>query len=136
MNDQSVALPAPVASFIPELDALAEASMADWKVPGIALAIVQHGKVALLRAWGQRNIEQNLPVTPDTHFVICSITKSFTATAVALLQSEGRLDWSKPVRDYLPEFRLHDAVASERVTILDLLSHQSGLPRHDFRSRF
>jgi CubicO group peptidase (beta-lactamase class C family) len=64
--------------------------------------------------------------------VTCSITKSFTATAVALLQNEGRLDWTKPVRDYLPEFRLHDPVATERVTILDLLSHQSGLPRHDW----
>src|SRR5262249_54494247 len=53
-------------------------------------------------------------------------------TAIALLHSEQRLDWTKPVRDYLPEFRLHDPVATERVTIRDLLSHQSGLPRHDW----
>ena len=132
MNDQSATPSASIASFIPELDTLATAAMADWKVPGVALAVVQDGKVALLRAWGQRNVEKNLPVTPDTQFLICSITKSFTATAVALLQSEGKLDWSKPVRDYLPEFRMHDAVATDRVTILDLLSHQSGLPRHDW----
>jgi CubicO group peptidase (beta-lactamase class C family) len=49
-----------------------------------------------------------------------------------LLHNEGVLDWTKPVRDYLPEFRLSDAVATERVTIRDLLSHQSGLPRHDW----
>src|SRR6266436_6948378 len=42
------------------------------------------------------------------------------------------LDWTKPVRDYIPEFRLHDAVATDRVTVRDLLCHQTGLPRHDW----
>ena len=51
---------------------------------------------------------------------------------MALLHHEGRLDWTKPVRDYMPEFRLSDPVATERVTVRDLLSHQSGLPRHDW----
>jgi CubicO group peptidase (beta-lactamase class C family) len=93
---------------------------------------VQDGKVALVKAYGQRDIEANRPVTTATQFLICSITKSFTATAVALLHNEGRLDWSKPVRDYIPEFRLHDPVATERITIRDLLCHRSGLPRHDW----
>ena len=106
--------------------------MADWKVPGAALAVVQDGKVLLTRAYGQRDVEANLPVTPATQFVICSITKSFTATAIALLHHEGRLDWNKPVRDYMPEFRLSDPVATERVTVLDLLCHRTGLPRHDW----
>ena len=106
--------------------------MADWKVPGAALAVVQDGKVTLAKAYGQRDVEANLPVTTATQFLICSITKSFTATGMALLHNEGRLDWTKPVRDYMPEFRLHDAVATERVTVRDLLCHQSGLPRHDW----
>ena len=118
--------------FVPELDRLAADAMADWKVPGAALAVVQDGKVALAKAYGQRDVEANLPVTTATQFLICSITKSFTATGVALLHNEGRLDWTKPVRDYIPEFRLHDAVATERVTVRDLLCHQSGLPRHDW----
>ena len=71
-------------------------------------------------------------MTTDTHFTICSITKSFTATGLALLVDERRLDWTKPVRDYIPEFQLHDAVASDRVTVRDLLCHHSGLPRHDW----
>jgi CubicO group peptidase (beta-lactamase class C family) len=106
--------------------------MADWKVPGAALAVVQDDKVVLARAYGQRDVEANLPVTPATQFAICSITKSFTATAIALLHNEGRLDWAKPVRDYIPEFRLSDPVATERVTVLDLLCHHTGLPRHDW----
>jgi CubicO group peptidase (beta-lactamase class C family) len=122
----------PIASFVSDLDRLAADVMADWKVPGAALSVVHDGKVALTRAYGQRDVEANRPVTAATRFVICSITKSFTATAVALLHNEGRLDWTKPVRDCLPEFRLHDAVASERVTVRDLLCHMSGLPRHDW----
>ncbi|MBS77512.1 serine hydrolase [Variovorax sp.] len=115
-----------------ELDRLAPALMADWKVPGAALAVVQDGQVVLTRAYGQRDLESGLPVTAATRFLICSITKSFTATALALLHHEGRLDWTRPVRDYLPEFRLHDPVATERVTVRDLLTHHSGLPAHDW----
>ena len=115
-----------------ELDQLASDAMADWKVPGAALAVVQDGKVALVEGFGQRDLDANLPVTPATQFLIGSITKSFTATAVALLHNEGRLDWTKPVRDHMPEFRLHDAVATDRVTVRDLLCHQTGLPRHDW----
>jgi CubicO group peptidase (beta-lactamase class C family) len=123
---------APIAELVRELDRLAVDAMADWKVPGAAFAVVQDGKVALASAYGQRDVESNLPVTATTQFVIGSITKSFTATAVALLHNEGRLDWTKPVRDFLPEFRLHDPVATDRVTIRDLLCHHSGLPRHDW----
>jgi CubicO group peptidase (beta-lactamase class C family) len=123
---------ATIAELVPELDRLAVDVMADWKVPGAAIAVVQDGKVVLAKAYGERDVETNLPVTTATQFVMCSITKSFTATAVALLHNEGRLDWTKPVRDYIPEFRLHDPVATERITIRDLLSHQSGLPRHDW----
>ncbi len=133
MSHSSAEAPiAPVSSFVSDLDHLAADVMADWRVPGVALAVVQDGKLALTRAYGQRDAEADLPVTPATQFVICSITKSFTATAIALLHHEGRLDWTKPVRDYMPEFRLSDAVATERVTVRDLLCHQSGLPRHDW----
>src|SRR5262249_48301020 len=130
------AQPAPhdttIATLIPELDALATDAMAEWKVPAVTLAVVQDGETVLLKAWGQRDVEAALPATPDTQFLICSITKTFTATALALLVDEGKLDWTKPVREYIPEFRLHDPVATERVTVRDLLCHHSGLPRHDW----
>jgi CubicO group peptidase (beta-lactamase class C family) len=82
--------------------------MADWKVPGAALAVVQDDKLVLAKTYGRRDVEANLSVTATTQFVIGSITKSFTATGVALLHNGGRLDWTRPVRDYIPEFRLHD----------------------------
>jgi CubicO group peptidase (beta-lactamase class C family) len=132
MPNSSDAPTGPITSFVSDLDRLAADVMSDWKVPGAALAVVQDGKVVLTRAYGQRDVEADLPVTPATQFAICSITKSFTATALALLHHEGRFDWSKPVRDYMPEFRLSDPVATERVSVLDLLCHRTGLPRHDW----
>ncbi len=116
----------------PELDALAAEAMAEWQVPSVAMAVVQNGETVLLKAYGQRNVEAGLRTTTATHFTICSITKTFTATGLAMLVDDGRLDWTKPVRDYIPEFRLHDAIATDRVTVRDLLSHHSGLPRHDW----
>lgn len=90
-----------IAAITPELDALASESMAEWKVPGLAIAVVHNGEVALLKAYGQRDVEAGLPVTTDTQFTICSITQTFTATGFALLVDEGHLDWTKPVRDYV-----------------------------------
>jgi CubicO group peptidase (beta-lactamase class C family) len=61
-----------------------------------------------------RDVEAGLPVATDTQFVLCAVTKSFTALGFAMPLGEGRLDRAKPVRDYLPKFRLHGAVATER----------------------
>ena len=122
----------PLRPSFPTLEALIAEVMDEWKIPGLAIAVVQNGEVALVKAYGLRDVEAGLPVTTDTHFMICSITKSFTSTGLALLVDEQRLDWKKPVRDYIPEFRLHDAVATDRITVRDLLCHHSGLPRHDW----
>src|SRR5215472_6165543 len=132
MTSQSIARSESVAAFVPELERLITEAMDEWKIPGLAVAVVQNGEVALVRAYGLRDVEAGLKVTTDTQFLICSITKSFTATGLALLVDERRLDWKKPVRDYIPEFRLHDVVATDRVTVRDLLCHHSGLPRHDW----
>ena len=118
---------------LPEnLDALVREAMEEWQVPGLALAVTLDGEGDWVRAYGLRDVEADLPVTEDTQFILCSVTKSFTALGLAMLVDEARLDWAKPVRDYLPEFRLQDAVVTERVTTIDLLCHNTGLPRHDW----
>jgi CubicO group peptidase (beta-lactamase class C family) len=132
MAPHSVACSESIAAFIPALELLIAEAMEEWKIPGLAIAVVQNGEVALVRAYGFRDVEAGLRVTTDTQFLIGSITKSFTSTGLALLVDERRLDWKKPVRDYIPEFRLHDAVATDRITVRDLLCHHSGLPRHDW----
>ena len=105
--------------------------LAAWEVPGCAVAAVRNGQVEFVGGWGLRDREAGLPVTKDTLFAIGSATKAFTATTIGALVDEGLLEWDRPLRDYVPEVRLHDPFVSDRLTITDLLSHRSGLPRHE-----
>jgi CubicO group peptidase (beta-lactamase class C family) len=108
-----------------------EETMASWQVPGVALAVIKGDNILHMKGYGVRDIETREPITPDTLFAIASSTKAFTAMGVALLVDEGVLEWDKPVRDYLPAFKLRDNYVSENMTVRDLLCHRSGLPRHD-----
>ena len=112
-------------------DEWVESVMAEWKVPGLGVAIVEDGEIVYAKGYGWRNVEQQRPVTADTLFAIGSNTKSFTATLLAMYVDENALAWDAPIRTVLPEFHLHDPVATEQMTAVDLLSHRSGLPRHD-----
>ena len=132
MASQSLAHSESIAAFIPELERLITEAMDEWKIPGLAVAVVQNGEVALVRAYGLRDVEAGFQVTTDTQFLTGSITKSFTATGLTLLMDERRIDWKKPVQDYIPEFRFYEAVATDRVTVHDLLCYHSGLPRPDW----
>lgn len=102
-----------------------------WQVPGLALAVVKDGEVIFTRGYGKRNLTSGDATTPQTIFALGSGTKAFTAATVAMLVDEGKLNWDTPVRQYLPTFKLYDQFTSERITVRDLLLHNSGLPRHD-----
>ncbi|MCA9290161.1 MAG: serine hydrolase, partial [Phycisphaerales bacterium] len=88
-------------------------------------------EVIYAKGFGRRNVEEDLPVTSRTLFAIGSSSKAFTTFTLATLVEEGRLDWDEPVQTYLPDFRLHDEYASTHVTTRDMVSHRTGLPRHD-----
>jgi CubicO group peptidase (beta-lactamase class C family) len=102
-----------------------------FRVPGCAVVVVRDGEVVLAEGFGLRDVTAELPVTPATLFPIASSTKTFTAALCASLVDEGRLAWDRPVREYLPGFRMHDDVVTAQLTIRDMLAHRSGLPRHD-----
>lgn len=119
-------------TVLDSIPALIARAMADWHIPGLAIAVVQANELTILHGFGWRDREAGLPVTTDTLFPICSLIKSFTASGLAILADAGRLDWDRPVRDYVPELRLHDRDATERVSVRDLLLHRTGLPRHDW----
>ncbi len=106
-------------------------AMREFKVPGAAVAVVKDGKIILAKGYGYRDVARQLPITGATLFPIASITKSFTVTALGTLVDQGRLDWDKPVREYLPGFQMFDPVATEQLTARDMVTHRSGLPRHD-----
>jgi CubicO group peptidase (beta-lactamase class C family) len=107
-------------------------ALRDWETPGLALAVVKGDTVLLAEGYGVRDAGKRLAVTRDTVFAIGSATKAFTATLLGLLVDEGRIAWDTPVARYLPTFRLKDEAARERLTPRDLVTHRSGLPRHDF----
>lgn len=108
-----------------------EEEMQKWQVPGLAIAIVKDGEVVLSEGFGYRDVENKLPITPNTQFVVASCTKAFCTMSIGLLVDEGKLDWDDPVHKYLPDFKLKDRFASEQITIRDIVTHRSGLPRHD-----
>jgi CubicO group peptidase (beta-lactamase class C family) len=108
-----------------------ETMRTEWEVPGLAVTAVHRDAIVFSDGFGLRDREHDLPVTPETLFPLASVTKSFTATATAVLVDEGRIDWDTPVKTYLPDFELYDASLTERVTPRDLLSHATGVPRND-----
>lgn len=113
-------------------DGIAEKALQRQNVPGAAVGVIQDGKVIFAKGYGYRDLKSKAPVTSKTIFATGSVTKSFTAAVLATLVDQGKLDWDKPVREYLPWFRMYDPVATELVTVRDMLSHRTGLPRHDF----
>jgi CubicO group peptidase (beta-lactamase class C family) len=112
-------------------DTFAQQVLKDWNCVGFAVAVIQDGKVTYAKGHGLRDLKGNQPVTTKTLFAIGSSTKSFTVTSLGVLADQGKLDWDKPVREYLPDFQLMDQFATERMTPRDLVTHRSGLPRHD-----
>jgi CubicO group peptidase (beta-lactamase class C family) len=114
-----------------DIDAVIERSLDTFKVPGVSVAVVVGDDVALSKGYGFRDLEKRIPMTPETQMPIASVTKQFTVAALATLVRQGKLDWDKPVRDYLPEFRLENEYATAHATPRDLVTHRIGLPRHD-----
>ncbi|MGE0128465.1 MAG: serine hydrolase [Blastocatellales bacterium] len=106
-------------------------AMKKFEVPGMAIAIVKNKEVIYAKGFGHRDVEKQLPVTADTLFAIGSSSKAFTTFVLGTLVDEGKIEWDKPVRNYIPWFKLYDPSMTERLSVRDLVTHRSGLPRHD-----
>ncbi len=119
------------ATHIQQINDYIEAELARWQVPGLALAVIKDGEVIHKQGYGLRDREANLAVDADTVFAIGSCTKAFVTMGVQMLAEQGKLNWDTPIREYLPDFRLQDSVATQQMTARDLLCHRGGLPRHD-----
>jgi CubicO group peptidase (beta-lactamase class C family) len=103
----------------------------DWKIQGLSVVITKGDQIIYSKGHGMRDAAKNLPMTENTLLPIGSATKAFTTAVMAALVDEGKLDWDQPVRTWIPSFKLQDQVASERMSPLDLVTHRSGMPRHD-----
>jgi len=122
-NGQKKELP----TFITDsLDNYINEGIKDWNIPGLAIAIVQKDKIVYMKGYGVTSIKSKQVVNENTLFQIGSITKSFTATATAMLHVEKKISLKDQVNIWLPYFKLKDSIISEQVNIVDLLSHRIG----------
>ncbi|MCC6408549.1 MAG: serine hydrolase [Planctomycetes bacterium] len=108
-----------------------ETTRAAWKTPAVAVAIVHGGKTVHAVACGLADVEANRAATPDSLFAIGSSTKAFTTFVLGTLVDEGKVAWDDRVQKYLPEFRVEDPTLSTLLSVRDLITHRSGMPRHD-----
>jgi len=131
ISKQSSAQSADVSKKLRGFDQTIEKILKDWNVPGCGIGIVVRDKLVFAKGYGYRDLEKKLPVTPNTLFQIASNTKLFTATAVGFLVEEGKLDWDKPVKTYIPQIQFYNDELNASVTIRDMLSHRTGISRHD-----
>ena len=108
------------------LDDYIEHTMRDWKVPGLAIAVVKDDKVVWARGFGLRTVGETARVDAGTLFGIGSNTKAFTAAALGSLVTQGKLRWDDTMTRLLPGFQMYDPYVTREVTLRDLLSHRSG----------
>jgi CubicO group peptidase (beta-lactamase class C family) len=113
------------------VDRAANATLQQWRVPGLAIAIVRDDHVVYAKGFGVLEIEKSDLVTADTLFELGSTTKAFTSTSLAILAGEKKLDWDDPIRKHIAWFRLSDPCADSLVTIRDIVTHRTGLATRD-----
>ncbi len=111
------------------LDAYIRKAMSEWKVAGMAVAVVKDDSVVFARGYGVRDVGSGKPVDTGTIFAIGSNSKLFTAVAAGMLVDSGRLAWDDRVIDRLPWFRMYDPYVTREMRVRDLLAHRSGLGR-------
>jgi CubicO group peptidase (beta-lactamase class C family) len=115
----------------PGLSAWLENQRAGWGVPGLAVAMIKGGQMVYASGFGHRDAARTRPVTQHTLFRGASTTKALGAASVAALVDDGKLNWNAPVTCWLPELRLSGGEEYRSVNLIDMLSHRTGLPRHD-----
>ncbi len=125
------AIPAAADSSSTQIDTTAidnyiNTTMKTEHIPGLSLAIVKGDQIVYMQGYGKAD-NSGRPVTPQTPFILGSVSKSFTGLAIAQLVESGKIEMDAPVQRYLPWFTLADPNAAKQITISDLLAHISGL---------
>jgi beta-lactamase class C len=123
------------ASFAPDaraMDVIAQQLVERSHIPGMAMGIVQDGKILLMKGYGVTDARGNEPVTTDTVFRLASLSKAFASTLTALLVQDGTLSWDMRIADHLPAFKLANLQDTQNLTVRDILSQRAGLTRNTY----
>lgn len=114
------------------LDAELQKVLDIWKAPGFAVAVVEKNKIVYAKGFGFSDYEKKIPVTPNTLFAIGSCSKAFTSAVLGQLRNESKLAFEDKPSKYIPELKFFNDQMNNTIQIRDLMSHRTGLPRHDF----
>src|ERR1700751_485337 len=95
--------------------------------PGCALGVYRDGKIVYAKGYGRANLEEDVPITPQSVFDIAWVSKQFTAASIVLLERQGKLRLDDDIRKYVPELPDYSSQGGGKITILHLLNHTSGL---------
>lgn len=114
-----------------DLDAYVTRSVREWRIPGLAIAVVKNDSVVFAKGYGVRELGKPGAVDAGTRFAIGSTTKAMTAAALGMLVDDGKVRWDAPVITYLPTFRVGDPYVTRELTVRDLLTHRGGLGNAD-----
>ena len=114
------------------LDAYITQGMKDWRVPGLAIVVVQGDSVLFMKGYGVRELGKPDPVTVHTRFGNMSTTKAFTALLVAMLADSGKLALDDPVQKHEPAVQFADPYVTREITVRDLLTHRVGFGDPDY----
>lgn len=120
-----------VAARLQGFDAYMEKTLKDWNAPGVGVGIVVGDKLVFAKGYGYRDYGAKLPFTPTTLCPIASNSKLFTAVAAGMLVDEGKLTWDKPVRESVRSIEFYNDQLNNSITLRDMLSHRTGITRHD-----
>lgn len=115
-----------------ELDSLIEKTISVCEVPGIAVSVIVNGEVVYQKGFGFKNLETKENVTPETLFYIASASKPFTAVLAGILQDERKINIDMPIKAIIKDFNMQDKMAAERITLKDMFTHRTGIPREKF----
>jgi|HubBroStandDraft_5_1064220.scaffolds.fasta_scaffold42079_1 CubicO group peptidase (beta-lactamase class C family) len=122
-----------------DFDAWIAQQLKDWNGVGLAVGIVSGDKLVFAKGYGFRDYGAKLPMTPDSLAQIASNSKLFTAVAAGMLVDQGKLTWDKPIRQSVQQIQFNTNELNDNVTLRDMLSHRTGVTRHDliwFKSDF
>jgi CubicO group peptidase (beta-lactamase class C family) len=114
-----------------ELDAYVTRAVQDWRIPGLAIAVVKDDSIVFAKGYGVRELGKPGAVDAGTRFAIGSTTKAMTAAALGMLVDEKKVRWDDPVITHLPGFRVGDPYVTRELTVRDLLTHRGGLGNAD-----
>lgn len=124
-------VPTNVNAAMSGFDAYMAKVMKDWDAPGIGIGIVVRDSLVWAKGYGYRDYGQKIAYTPTTTQPIASNSKLFTVMAAGMLVTDGKLAWDEPIKRYVPDIRFHDDDLDRQITLRDMLSHRTGVTRHD-----